>query len=380
MNDTATEELNTIVPFNNKGLSATWTSNTNIITGVAGAFKNVNVGDWIKKPEDPDAYYVQVVSMSPSTPALSTSITIGSNYKGSSAIAFGVSFDMLNDYDKGVFLKDIADIKIYEGDSAVSGDTLYVQNIVNSSWFSSVNIGSFEVVEVGSNSTTNKPFLRIYNSAGIEETDRSMSVNTAGFYLIEGLSSKFYTYRKISHVAIDDLDSDRRSLYIVPHNRSYKFSSSNKTSISHMGKLGYNTDVTSGIDGYLYYTGLLRRVQRTVDGYEPDPDNYPGRRAVGGLIETLPPLNRKISISINVTTNEGVNLGDISGNIKSIVINYVSSLGVGDDVILSEIIAAIMSIKGVAAVTFTFPEPSTERIVISSNEKATIDPNDIGIA
>ena len=81
-----------------------------------------------------------------------------------------------------------------------------------------------------------------------------------------------------------------------------------------------------------------------------------------------------------MTTGDGVNLGDISNNIKSAVINYVGSLGVGEDVILSEIIAAIIAIKGVAAVTFTNPVPSTERITIADNEKATITPNDIGIA
>jgi uncharacterized phage protein gp47/JayE len=147
-----------------------------------------------------------------------------------------------------------------------------------------------------------------------------------------------------------------------------------------MGKLGYSTDVTTGIDGYLYYTGLLRRVQRIVDGYEPDAENFPGRRAVGGAIETLPPLVRKISITVNITTNEGVNLGDISNNIKSVVINYIQTLGVGQDVILSEIIADIMGIKGVGAVTFTNPTPDTERITIANNEKATITPEDIGIA
>jgi hypothetical protein len=169
-------------------------------------------------------------------------------------------------------------------------------------------------------------------------------------------------------------------MYLTPHNRSYKFSNANNTSVAHMGKLGYSTDVTTGIDGYLYYTGLLRRVQRIVDGYEPDANNFPGRRAVGGAIETLPPLIRKISITINITTNEGVNLGDISNNIKSVVINYVGTLGVGEDVILSEIIAAIMNIKGVAAVTFTNPTPDTERITLASNEKAVITPDDIGIA
>ena len=134
------------------------------------------------------------------------------------------------------------------------------------------------------------------------------------------------------------------------------------------------------VDGYLYYTGLLRRVQRIVDGYEPDSENFPGRRAVGGAIEILPPLIKQISLSVDITTNEGVNLGDISNNIKSAIITYIKDLSVGEDVILSEIISTVMQIKGVAAVTFTNPVPSTERITIADNEKATILPENIGIA
>lgn len=380
VNASATDELNTTTPFNNKSLTATWTANTNTVTGIAGTFKNLAIGDWVKKPEDPDTYYRQVVGFSPSTPATATQITIGGNYGGSTAIAGGVSYDMLNDYDKGVYLQGQDDLVFLEGDAAATGDTLFVQNIVNSNWFSVNNIGSFLVTEVGTNASTYKPFIRITNAAGVGETNRLMSVNSAGFYLIESLINKFTTVRQVANAALDDLNDQRRAIYMTPPNRAYKFSDANATSITHMGKLGYSTDVTTGIDGYLYYTGLLRRVQRIVDGYEPDAENFPGRRAVGGAIETLPPLVRKISITVNVTTDEGVNLGDISNNIKSVVINYIQTLGVGEDVILSEIIAAIMGIKGVGAVTFTNPTPDTERITIANNEKATIAPEDIGIA
>lgn len=379
-NDNAASEINTVIPFNNKGLVATWTANTTFLLGSAGTFKNLQVGDWVKKPEDPDSYYRQVISFSPGTPASATQINLGGNYLGATALSAGVAYDMLNNYDKGVYLKNQDDLVFLEGDAATAGDTLFVQNIVNPNWFSVNNIGNFEVAEVGTNVTTYKPFIRVTNASGIAETNRLMSVDPAGFYLTESLVSKFSTIRQISNIVIDDLNVDRRAVYMTPPNRSYKFSDANATSLSHMAKLGYNTDVTTGIDGYLYYTGLLRRVQRIVDGYEPDAQNFPGRRAVGGAIETLPPLIRKILISVNVTTNEGVNLGDITNNIKSVVINYIDSLGVGEDVILSEIIASIMAIKGVAAVTFTNPTPDTERITIASNEKATVTPEDIGIA
>lgn len=380
INSEASDELNTVRSFNNKALYPTWTANTNTITGVAGTFKNLELGDWVKKPEDPDTSYRQVTAFSPGTAASATQITVGSNYPGVSASAPGVFYDQLNDYEAGVELLNSDDISVYEGDSAVSGDMLFVQNIINTNWFSTNNIGSFEITEVGVNPTTFKPFVRIVNASGSAESNRLMSVNTEGFYLIEGMVNRFYSFRQINHAILDDLNQERRSLYMTPSNRNYKFSSANTTSILHMGKFGYNTDVTTGIDGYLYYTGLLRRVQRIVDGYEPDAENFPGRRAVGGLIETLPPLTKSISMSIDVTTNEGVNLGDISNNIKSVIINYVEGLGVGQDVVLSEIIAAIMGIKGVGAATFNNPVPSTERITIDSTSKAVVSPENIGIA
>ena len=378
-NSQGSEELNTIRPFNNQGLEPTWTANLNVVTGSAGTFKNLVVGDWVKKPEDSDDVYVQILSMN-NSPALATQIILGSNYKGSSAIAAGIAYDEQNDYDKGVYLSSVEDIAFYEGDSAFAGDALTVQNIVDPNWFSVQNIGEFTISAVGTNPTTYKPFIRVSNSAGIAETNRLLSVNVGGFFVTESLTNKFYTYREIANVSIDDLNNQRRSLYIAPSDRSYKFSDSNRTSVTHTGKLGYSTDVTTGIDGYLYYTGLLRRVQRIVDGFEPDPNNFPGRRAVGGRIETLPPLPKRISLSVSIITAEGVNLGDISNNIKSTIITYVENLGVGEPVVLSEIISLIQPIKGVSAVTFTTPAPSTPQINVAQNEKAIITPDDIGIA
>ena len=379
INANSIDELNTITLFNNTSKLSTWTSNSNIVTGIAGTFKGVSVGDWVKKQEDPETYFTQVTGMNAS-PASATQITLGSNYLGTSDSATGIVYDELNSPGKGVYLQNTDDIIVLEGDSVQASDTLFVQDIVNPQWFSPANIGSFPITQYGTDPANYKPFLRVNNDVALAETNRMMSVNTGGFYIVEALANKFFTIREITHVNLDDLNSARRSIYMTPASRSYKFSGANATSLSHIGKLGYSTGVTTGIDGYLYYTGLLQKVQHIVDGFEPDATNYPGYRAVGGLIETLPPLINNITINLNVRTNEGVNLGDISDNIKSVIINYIEGLGVGTDVILSEIIALVMNIKGVGAVTFTLPAPSTERITIASNEKATITPNNISIA
>lgn len=44
----------------------------------------------------------------------------------------------------------------------------------------------------------------------------------------------------------------------------------------------------------------------------------------------------------------------------------------GQDVIPSAIIAAVMAVRGVDSATFVVPSPSTQKISVASNEKAVI--------
>ena len=378
------EELNTLRPFNNSDAQVTWVANSDTITGVQGAFSNLQINDWVKKKEDDDTQYVNIVGFldalnAPTTPANAVKIKLGSNYDGTSSISEGIAFNQLNDVGKGVFLDTFEDIEVIEGDSVRIGDILFVDSIADSSWFTSINSGSFEILAIGTDAQ-DKPIVRVNNASAVAQTGVSMGVSDQGFFLLEGPDNIYSSLRVIEHAAINDFDQDKRSLYMTPATRIYKISETNGTKITPIGKLGYTTDITTGIDGYLYYTGLMRTVQRIVDGFEPDIQQFPGRRAVGGLIESLPPLIARIKLSLDITTNEGVNLNEISNNIKSAIIDHVRGLNVGQDVILSEIIVTVMGISGVAAVTFNIPSPGTERISIDDNEKAFIQADDISIA
>lgn len=384
-NDVGTEELNTIRPFNNLDIPVTWVANSNLVIGTAGSFKNINIGDWVKKPEDDDTLYVQVVALQDSLGVAATAedavqMLLGDTYSGTSGIDGGVAFDQNTDVGKGVYIDSFEDVLVFEGDASVVGDKLFADNISNPNWFNPLNSGVFEVTQLGTDPSTYSPFVRVSNAGGTTQSGVNISVSTNGFFLIESEDDKFSSVRQVEHLAIDDVNANRRAVFMTPATRVYKMSQSNGTQIVPLGKMNYSTDVVTGIDGYTYYTGLLRTVQRIVDGFEPDSASYPGRRAVGGLIEILPPLIKRIVVSIEVTTNEGVNLSEISNDIKSAVINYVNRRGVGEDVILSEITVAVMQITGVAAVTFNVPAPSTERIFIADNEKAFIEPNDISVA
>lgn len=380
-NPTGAEQMSGVTPFNEEELSATWTGAATTVTGTRSALRRVTVGSWIKKQEDPDTYYVQVATITGGTgPSDPVTITLAQPYPGLSGTAKGVLLEQDTGAEAGVPLLSIGDIQVFEGDAAFSGDSVVVENIVNPNWFNTSNSGVREITAVGSTLTDHTQFLRVTNAGGIAETNRLMSVQLDGLYILEDSDFTYETNRYVHHTAISSSNSSQRTVYTKPSDRVYKLSDLYQTAVSVEGKMGMEVGVTTGVDGYTYYTGLMRTVQRIIDGFEPDPSNYPGRRAVGSIIETLPPLIRSVSLSLNVTTRDGVNLTDITNDIKSAVITYVSSLGVGEDVILSEIIARVMAISGVAAVTFTNPVPSTERIAIADDAKAFVAPESISVS
>lgn len=379
-NTNAVEELNTLIDFNSFNLPVNWVSSSTQITGIAGAFANVNIGDWVKKETDDDTQYRQVISFNTINAEDATIVTLGSSYSGISSSSTGHRFDQNSDVGQGVYLDNMRDIRFLEGDSTRAGDKLFITESVNVNWFDITNSGTFTINAIGTSPVDGKIYLRVENGAGTAETGVVQGVLNTKLSITESDANKFSTIKKIHHVAIDEFNPEKRIVYLTPGNRSYKWSETNATSITSLGKLGYDTSLVTGVDGYLYYTGLLRKVQRIIDGFEPDSVNFPGRKAVGSLIEVLPPLPRRVTIGIDVTTEDGVNLSEISDEITSAIINYVSDLGVGEDVILSDIIVRVKSIDGVAAVTFITPEPSQERIAISSDEKAFVEPTDISVA
>jgi uncharacterized phage protein gp47/JayE len=379
-NENAVEELDTLVPFNNFDTSVSWVANASQITGVAGTFINLNIGDWVKKTTDDDTFYVQVTAFNTGVAATATIVTLANGYAGITSTTVGHALDQNSSIDTGIFLQDTRDIRIFEGDSVEISDTIFITENTNANWFEVTNSGTFTIDAWGTDATDGRIFLRVDNGAGIAEVNVDQGIASTKFAITEADTNKFTTIKKIAHVAIDEFDNTKRVVYLTPGNRAYKWGQTNVTSISALGKIGYSEDITTGIDGYLYYTGLLRKVQRIIDGFEPDPTNFPGRKAVGSLIEVLPPLKRRVTVALDVTTQDGVNLSEISDEITSVIINYVSDLGVGEDVILSDIVVRVKNIDGVAAVTFITPDPSEERVAISSDEKAFIENSDISIA
>ncbi len=152
------------------------------------------------------------------------------------------------------------------------------------------------------------------------------------------------------------------------------YTSERLSAIRDSNGLNFSNTQVEGIDGYKHKTGLEQKAQFTIDGLDRDPSNFPGIGAAGTQFEVLTPVLVKLSLIINVTTEEGVSLSAVSGDVSNAVAEYVNSRGVGEDIILSEIIAAAQSITGVFDVEVS---NFTENITIADGELARIDDNDL---
>lgn len=97
---------------------------------------------------------------------------------------------------------------------------------------------------------------------------------------------------------------------------------------------------------YRFYTGLIAEVQRIVTG---DPLNslaYPGVEAGGITTLTRAATADFQTLTSKVTALQGFELDQVRSDIQTVIQDYINSLGIGESVILSEIIERAMGVSG----------------------------------
>jgi uncharacterized phage protein gp47/JayE len=116
---------------------------------------------------------------------------------------------------------------------------------------------------------------------------------------------------------------------------------------------------------YAYYTALLAQVQKVIDGDPTNPSTYPGLRAAGirAVVET--PVIRRVSVRCSITAKSGFQEVDLTPAVQETIESYINGLGIGDDVIIAEIVRRAMTITGVQDVVVILP---TTNIVVLENE------------
>ena len=131
--------------------------------------------------------------------------------------------------------------------------------------------------------------------------------------------------------------------------------------------LNFSTTLFRGLQGYNYYTGLLKLVHRTIYGDDQDLVAFPGVGAAGINFQILAPTVQEVSFSIDVTLSEGITISNVENEVKSAISGYVNNLGVGQDMILAEVINVVMDVDGITDVSINSPAAN---IVIADNELA----------
>lgn len=115
---------------------------------------------------------------------------------------------------------------------------------------------------------------------------------------------------------------------------------------------------------YSYYTGLIFYVQRIINGSREDEVTYPGVVAAGIEATVETPIIRRITVRMSITAQEGFDEANLIPLVRTAVENYILALGIGEDVILSEIIERAMAVTGMYNVIVQ--EPTSDVSVASS--------------
>lgn len=182
------------------------------------------------------------------------------------------------------------------------------------------------------------------------------------------LDNGYVTYRMVESVAPNPLaPTEEARLVVSPGFDLSLLNEGQSARLEFPNKLNYPADPVPGLSGYQYWIGLKRTAQRTVDGYEPNPITFPGTKASGVFHEVREPQIQRVGINIKIKTKDGVALASVSDTIKSNVVGFINSLGLGEDVILSEVVAIAQESPGVESVVLVIPELEEERITINDN-------------
>jgi len=291
-------------------------------------------------------------------------------------------------------------VRVVAGESVRIGDYLRISTPVTSTqWFNASMIGSWQIVGMGYsafNFTGSLPHSYLSGSydqskicayvdinmpaaaVGIVDTNNNLisdflvASNDTSLGFTE--QSPFEVYRMVAGHAPNGLNPELSDIYLVPKNNPSKLSDVFGTILSVFGKLGFSSAVGQGIDGYKYYTGLVQQAHRVVDGLPKNTILYPGVKAAGTVIDIQTPLIKSIKMSLIVKPKDGVTLNTITDLIKSTVTGYINGLGVGQPVVLSEVIRVTQGLPGVFSVTISSTSPAVDddRIVAGDNERVFV--------
>lgn len=117
---------------------------------------------------------------------------------------------------------------------------------------------------------------------------------------------------------------------------------------------------------YRFYTGLIAEVQRVIEG-DPTDASTPGVRGHGVQIRVLAPQTLYQTVVAQISVLDDYDSAVVSQAVRSAIQGYINGLGIGEHVIVSELIERAMSVAGMfnfRLTSLTGSSPATDQIVL----------------
>ena len=130
-------------------------------------------------------------------------------------------------------------------------------------------------------------------------------------------------------------------------------------------ELGFSTAIVRGLQGYTQHVGLIETVHKAIYGDDKDLAANEGVGAAGIRFEIKAPTKEELTFNIDVTLEEGISISSVEDEVKSAVTSYVNALGIGEKVVLAEIVDGIMDVNGITDVVIITPSAN---VTIQENE------------
>jgi uncharacterized phage protein gp47/JayE len=275
------------------------------------------------------------------------------------------------------------DIQFLTSNSCLPGDVLQI----GTNLWGNDNKGSWVIKNVGVSGGI--PYTDFYTFQ-VDTTDRVCSPVVSGLplgtqitlvQLLESLPARYI--KKIIGIAPNVGDSETMNLKFETGSGFAEISEAAGSIVSALDKLAFSSDISQGIDGYKYSTGLLGEVNRVIYGDAQDPATYPGVAAAGTQVNIQGPLIKRISLALSARIKSGFSRAEIAERIKSIVASTINQSLLGQSIPISSIVAAASRVLGVISIAIISPLYNTVNDLISVQpfEKALIiNPDDVSVS
>jgi hypothetical protein len=287
-------------------------------------------------------------------------------------------------------------VRIWDTDSVMEADLLVIAPAVTSSsaWFPDTVIGSWKIREIGlTGSSHSQGGYHVYVSVDmpsapdtgtISDVLLSSSVSSISFMerTLEVGDTRLLGYKWVVGSAPSAVNTEYSDTYLAPSTSIRKMLPEYGVKLTALHKMGFGTGAQTGVDAYQYYTDLIAEAHKVLDGSAENPIDYPSVRAAGSQVEVLAPLIKSIYLTLDIVPREGVTISSIKAPVRSVISSYINGLGVGREVVLSEITKRTQQVPGVKSVVIVTTSPDSNGGVVSvgSFEVARIlDPNNISI-